>query len=388
MLWQITHTIQLRWWLVFLSLCMLGKLNAQTTVTVGETTTLSVGVVPESTYAWDLYVPTSGIDFANENGNCPITMARFVGGNTGNSVQVQWLIPGTYYYKVQVDNGCSKNLKIGEVIVQSATIAPPKVRINYDCFNGTALLEAYDYSGELLWNNGETSSSITINTQTIPQGSLQTYSVLQIVNGIRSAIAEVQIQNASQPNAPDTSQVPTTIYLGESVQLSTVSCESGAVHWFSDAELTHEITDDEIIPTETTTYYAVCKTNVGCESESAVILLKVIAQNSCEDSFNQMNIPNAISPNGDGYNDVWNIEDLKEYCLQCNKQAKLSIFNRWGVKIYEKEDYMLTNDRFEGKSQHYRTVSDEKLPQGTYFYVLTFNDGKNKTGYLYVGHDK
>ena len=89
----------------------------------------------------------------------------------------------------------------------------------------------------------------------------------------------------------------------------------------------------------------------------------------------KLKIPNIFTPNGDGVNDYFEIgygedgrpiNDLNEYFLS----HKLVIFNRWGRTVYESNDYR--ND-WDG----------DKLPDGTYFYVL---ECKGKTqNYRYQG---
>ena len=103
---------------------------AQTVVYEGETSSLTVVQVPGDTYQWELYSDGT-VNFATTPGNCPVTTADFVGGNTGSSVIVKWLKAGTYFFKVTASNGstCTNNLKIGVVIVKpalpTAKIAPP-----------------------------------------------------------------------------------------------------------------------------------------------------------------------------------------------------------------------------------------------------------------------
>ena len=67
-----------------------------------------------------------------------------------------------------------------------------------------------------------------------------------------------------------------------------------------------------------------------------------------------------ISPNGDGNNDTWSIEDLEKYP---NNVAR--IYNRSGKLLYEMKGY---NNTFEGFSN--KTNSSRKLPVGVYYYVL------------------
>lgn len=79
-------------------------------------------------------------------------------------------------------------------------------------------------------------------------------------------------------------------------------------------------------------------------------------------------IPNAITPNNDGFNDSF---DLTLFNVK-----KISIYNRWGVKVYDKEGYL---DEWYGQ-----TNSGKILPDGTYFYILEFSSEEPKTGWVFV----
>jgi gliding motility-associated-like protein len=76
-------------------------------------------------------------------------------------------------------------------------------------------------------------------------------------------------------------------------------------------------------------------------------------------------IPNAISPNGDGKNDVWKLDFLN--LLYPN--ASIQIYNRWGENIYISEGAYTSP--WDG------TYKGQPLPVGTYYYVLTLNDANN-----------
>jgi hypothetical protein len=93
-----------------------------TIVRRGEITDLSVTQEAEDTYIWDIY-NDSTVNFAVINGTAIADGdAIFVNGNTGTSVQVQWLQPGRYFYKVTSYDvtGCTNNLKMGIVDVMEA----------------------------------------------------------------------------------------------------------------------------------------------------------------------------------------------------------------------------------------------------------------------------
>ncbi|KGO89399.1 T9SS type B sorting domain-containing protein [Flavobacterium suncheonense] len=102
----------------------------------------------------------------------------------------------------------------------------------------------------------------------------------------------------------------------------------------------------------------------------------------------QIKVYNAVSPNGDGKNDIFYLEGI-----ECYPRNTVEIFNRWGAKVFETTGYDNTSKVFRGKSEGKNTVSkNEALPTGTYFYILRYDFSANgnqneqieKTGYLYV----
>lgn len=85
----------------------------------------------------------------------------------------------------------------------------------------------------------------------------------------------------------------------------------------------------------------------------------------------------AVSPNGDGVNDTFIIQGIAQF-----PNNELSIFNRWGVKVYSKKGY---DNSWAGISEGRVTVAeDEQLPVGTYYYVLKIDGQKDRAGYLYI----
>ena len=109
---------------VLLPLLMaLAPAKAQTLVYQGKIFPLSVVQKPGDTYEWEIYSDVA-VDFAKVSGNCPTTSATFLGGNTGASVDVQWLQTGIYFFKVTAHNAnnCASNFKIGMIKVVPITI--------------------------------------------------------------------------------------------------------------------------------------------------------------------------------------------------------------------------------------------------------------------------
>lgn len=94
---------------------------------------------------------------------------------------------------------------------------------------------------------------------------------------------------------------------------------------------------------------------------------------------------NAISPNDDGHNDAFLIEGISQY-----PDNNVEIYNRWGVKVYDATSYNESDNMFRGYSDGRGTVKrGDKLPTGTYFYILRYKKGDKgveKSGYLYINN--
>jgi gliding motility-associated-like protein len=79
-------------------------------------------------------------------------------------------------------------------------------------------------------------------------------------------------------------------------------------------------------------------------------------------------IPSGFTPNGDGVNDYWEIDNIDDFPL-----AIVEVYNRWGQRVYEQVGYT-SETAFDG------TKNGKELPIGTYYYVIYLNDSKPLTG--------
>lgn len=83
-----------------------------------------------------------------------------------------------------------------------------------------------------------------------------------------------------------------------------------------------------------------------------------------------VSIPNIITPNGDGVNDYFKIGNLDKH-----PNSALTIYDRWGKKVFESPDYQ-NNWKADG------------LSDGTFFYTFDVPDDKSYTGFISVFHGK
>jgi gliding motility-associated-like protein len=112
-------------------------------------------------------------------------------------------------------------------------------------------------------------------------------------------------------------------------------------------------------PTQTTTYTLQVTSPQGCIATDQV-LVNVVPY--CVKPME------AFTPNGDGINDVWLITNGG-----CLKTAKAEVFNRYGHKVFEDNDF---HNNWNG------TYKGSALPDGTYYFVITYQLINQKAVYL------
>ena len=83
---------------------------------------------------------------------------------------------------------------------------------------------------------------------------------------------------------------------------------------------------------------------------------------------------NAMSPNGDGLNEIFMIDGIT-----CYPNNNVQIYNRWGTKIYDENGYNNADVSFKGDSENKLTLGSDKSPGDTYFYVLKYKDSENNS---------
>lgn len=83
-------------------------------------------------------------------------------------------------------------------------------------------------------------------------------------------------------------------------------------------------------------------------------------------------VSEAFSPNGDGLNDFFTIDNLEAY-----PDSELWIYNRWGAEVFHSDDYL--ND-WDGRSQSKLNIGGDELPEGTYYYLLQLGGSDDQPG--------
>lgn len=189
------------------------------------------------------------------------------------------------------------------------------------------------------WSTMETTESITAKTTdsykvtvTDFRGCINSDSIAVTVNALPVADAGADV----------------TISLGAS---TTLQGNGGVLYAWSPANTLNDssIQNPIATPEETTIYSLVVTDNNGCIDEDSV---QVTVLKDFE--FDPKNL---ITPNGDGINDTWKVDNLIAY-----PECSVTILNRYGYVIYEATGY---NNSWDGKS------SGETVADGTYYYIIT-----------------
>ena len=109
--------------------------------------------------------------------------------------------------------------------------------------------------------------------------------------------------------------------------------------------------------------YEVCDT-LGVERDDAVVCVTVEEVD--------LTIPEVFTPNGDGFNETFQILGIEQF-----PNNQLMVFNRWENLVFQADGYA---SQWNGTNMS----NGEKLPDGTYFYVLVL-DPKQKDSPVFKG---
>ena len=169
----------------------------------------------------------------------------------------------------------------------------------------------------------------------------------------------------------------------------TVTDPSNGTVEINDGGTPDDISDDTIIYTPNDGFegidiidYTVCDVFDNCDS--ATVEITVVDNDSTDIDDNPIEVNQMVTPNGDGRNEFLFIRGVDKI-----RSSTLKIFNRWGVAVYEGENYNNQNNVFDGRSRGRSTLGvDEYLPAGIYFYIFDYTtfEGESKVDseYLYI----
>jgi len=310
-------------------------------------TTVSITVVPkpEVNLGNDTIICGFGIVTIDAGSNLPNSTYSW---NTGNTTQFQQTnMTGDFIATVTYNNGnilCSNSDSIHIDQYDMADV---------DFGNDTCILDGITlHAGNAghnppflyLWNDGSTGESIDISES-------GTYSVTVTIDANSPCVAEDEIQIS----------VYDTDFLGEDQEFCNF--EEIIVNVpYDNSSITHtyqwNFDGEDLMISD----YFFAQKNISFGDH----IIKVMVDNGCEDEVNlksndcQIEIPNIITPNGDGSNDKFVIDGLEFF-----PNTQVIIYNRWGKKVFESLNYQ--ND-----------WGNSSISDGVYYYVVYISAGTEK----------
>jgi gliding motility-associated-like protein len=209
-------------------------------------------------------------------------------------------------------------------------------------FNANTVSNATSF----LWTPATGVSNTAIASPVLSPAATTTYTV-KATTGNCSVTKTfiVTVNPAATASAGNTA----TIFEGQSLLLQG-SGTAGTYLWTPATGLSAaNVLSPLATPLVTTTYTLKVTSPQGCSASSNVTITVV---------GNCVKVMEAFTPNGDGFNDKWFVTNGN-----CLKKATASVYNRWGGKVFESQDY---------KNDWDGTYKGKPLPDGTYYYVVYF----------------
>lgn len=307
----------------------------------GDAVVLQSNAISNATYFW---TGPNGFTSTDQN---PL-ISNFTAANDG-----------TYFVFVTVD-GC--NSATQQLVVTSNPIPDFSIDgVNSICLgqNETLTINPLNFnasSGVISWYFENILLTAEINP-TLQINQIGNYKAVVAINGCEN---EVEIEVTEKTNAFDVDLEQGCNGNRYEINIVNTTDFSNASYYWTGPNGFTSFTQNIIVPNlEIGEYNVEVEDAMGCKSSASI----VVENTNCF-------IPTGFSPDDDGINDSF---DLTGYNVK-----KIYIYNRYGRLVYDKENYI---NEWRGQNN-----TNTRLPASTYFYVLEFNEGENKTGWVYVSY--
>ena len=257
-----------------------------------------------------------------------------------------------YIYVQAIDsNGCFTN---SDSVYVSVSYNPISIAtdVGLNCFGDSVLLWVQTNNDSILW--------------TTPFGAFSDTFLVVTLDDLTTGIYTVQVWDSLGCEYTDSIDLTTFPLPIIDLPGDTILCLNDyidAMNGVDSLSFNWENYgfEDSVIITGSGWYYVTVTNNYGCVFEDSVYVVSV----NCEDE-----IPNVITPNGDGVNDYFFIDEAPIF-----PNNRLTIVNRWGRKVFEEDGY---NNSFNG----------DALNDGVYFYTFYRDYRQNpnvyQTGFLHI----
>ncbi len=306
-----------------------------------------------------------------------------------NSSYITPILTATTSYFVAIDNGSCESLRTPVIATINVPPTVPTITSNIPtvgnaltiCSTTALTLSAPNGFASYSWSTGATTSQINVSTSgtysvTVTDGS-------GCVSPASDAIIITVVSVPCNNQAPVIANSTTSTIIGGQATINLLDL-------ISDVDNNLVLSSLTIVQQPTSGASAVITNgileidykgiNFSGRDQVTIQVCDVFGecvQQILEiDVIGDIEIYNGISPNSDDQNEIFLIRYVD--LLPDTQNNKVTIYNRWGSKVFEVSNYNNTTNVFRGLNN-----SGGELPSGTYFYKIEFSSGrKSENGYL------
>ncbi|WP_157676756.1 T9SS type B sorting domain-containing protein [Chryseobacterium sp. T16E-39] len=243
------------------------------------------------------------------------------------------------HVKVSTPDGCFIVIRLSLTLNPKPKLTLPD-QIDF-CQGKSVTLDAGNGFTSYLWNTGVTTQTIVVSTpgnysvKVTNNFGCESIANIQVSYSVLAEIVSVTITNNSA-----------TILLSAS---GNYEYSLDNINW-QDSNVFNNLSMGE--------YIVYVRTKSGC----------IIGQKK----FSIFNIPNTITPNGDGVNDKWRIKGLENYT-----GTEIGVYDRKGIPVFKE---VINKRPFEWDGKYNSTP----LITGSYWYIIKVSDGRIYNGWLLI----
>ena len=282
---------------------------------------------------------------AGSNFNWTVEGGQIVSDPHADTITVNWSnVPGEYIISVYEETAKSclgNNMRIKIKINESPIVNLGKVKSI--CEGGQTELNPGEGFDKYLWQDGSSQSRYTASENGIywvevtnQEGCSFRDSVLLIIK----LLPNINLGKDTMLCAPDELVLNAGVFDGTYAWNNGSNAQS-IIARESDGKIWVKVTDSN-----------------GCIGTDTIQIL------DCINRYDLI-IPNAFTPNGDGYNDFWLLKGYENY-----PNISVKIYDPWGIQVFQSE---------QGYSQPWDGTSNgKKLPVNAYYYIINPGDGSKE----------
>lgn len=323
------------------------------------------------------FTPTNPLCYGSCNGVITTSVTSGIGSYTyfwntsATTSSLTNLCAGNYTVTIK-NNTCGTQLIKTLAITTPAPVVENVTHSNATCIpaNGTISITASGGTSPYTYaiNTGTYSASNSFNAL-----SAGTYTVFTKDSHSCLAYSLVTITQSAINNPTITVTAnPDTICSGDSIKLSAQGATTYT--WIPSTYLTNSGSASVVAYPPTSITYTVVGSDANNCKNYATAFLTVLAANSnfCATVSGVVKTHNAFSPNNDGLNDLFIIDNITDVASN-----HVYIYNRWGQLLWDKSKYDNTTVVWDGKTQ-----DGVALYSGTYFYVIEIEGQTTLKGWV------